>query len=109
MTELSPVGTMGEIKGSLGHLDHEALIRLKLKQGRPHFLTGGFGRAGSGQADRQAGRPAGRAGRQSRPAGVHAGRQAGGQAGGQACPCRWAGGRASRQAGTRVAREGRLG
>lgn len=39
MTELSPLGTLGAIKGSLQHLNQEDRIRLKLKQGRPAVLT----------------------------------------------------------------------
>lgn len=38
MTELSPIGTVGAVKGSTAHLGREALTQLKLKQGRPHVL-----------------------------------------------------------------------
>ncbi|KAL4856390.1 Medium-chain-fatty-acid--CoA ligase [Chlorella vulgaris] len=38
MTELSPAGTIGAVKASMGRLEGEALVQLKLKQGRPHAL-----------------------------------------------------------------------
>eukprot|EP00887_Chlorella_sp_A99_P002331 scaffold10.g2331.t1 len=39
MTELSPAGTVGALKGTMGPLDREAVVQAKLRQGRPHFLT----------------------------------------------------------------------
>lgn len=39
MTELSPCGTVGAVKGTLaGSLDREGIVALKLKQGRPHVF-----------------------------------------------------------------------
>ncbi|GAB4814048.1 hypothetical protein N2152v2_001094 [Parachlorella kessleri] len=39
MTEMTPAGTMGALKGTLAHLDQEAVTRLKLKQGRGHIFV----------------------------------------------------------------------
>ncbi|PSC71890.1 long-chain-fatty-acid-ligase [Micractinium conductrix] len=38
MTELAPIGTISGVKGSRQGLGHEALVQLKLKQGRAHVL-----------------------------------------------------------------------
>lgn len=38
MTELSPVGTMGGLKGTLGELSPDEIIDVKTGQGRPHIF-----------------------------------------------------------------------
>ena len=39
MTEMSPIGTIGTRKGSLGNLDTDSWWKIKLKQGRPLFTV----------------------------------------------------------------------
>lgn len=39
MTEMSPLGTMGTLKGSMKDLSFEEKIAIKLKQGRPPYLV----------------------------------------------------------------------
>lgn len=39
MTEITPMGTVGGLKGTLGVLGREDVVRLKLKQGRGHVLV----------------------------------------------------------------------